>query len=94
MLVMIPNNVIYSFDSYKLTDIEKFGSQFAIPPSKVEYAGFTLPFKVLFRDLNNIDSSTSHSKSMKSKILGTAKLRIICKAEKGNTVKETFSLLC
>ena len=47
---MIPNNVIYSFDSYKLTDIEKFGLQFAIPPSKVEYAGFTLPFKVLFHD--------------------------------------------
>ena len=47
-----PNKVIYNFLDYHLTDSDKSllirGLNFAIPPKKIEYSKFLLPFKLLF----------------------------------------------
>ena len=68
-----PDKVIYNFNNYKLTDIEKSvlskALQFAIPPSKLEYIDFMLLFEFLFHDINNSDLSDSQSKAIKSKLL-------------------------
>ena len=44
----------------------------AIPPNKLEYADFMLPFELLFRDIKNTDLSILQTKAGKSKILDTA----------------------
>ena len=71
-----PDKVIYNFSDYKLTESEKSvlckGLEFAIPPSKLEYADFMLPFELLFRDIKNSDLSIPQTKAVKSKILDTA----------------------
>ena len=70
------DKVIYNFSNYKLTESEKSvlckGLEFAIPPSKLEYADFMLPFELLFRDIKNSDLSIPQTKAIKSKILDTA----------------------
>ena len=47
-----PDKVIYNFSDYKLTESEKSvlckGLEFAIPPNKLEYADFMLPFELFF----------------------------------------------
>ena len=67
-----PDKVIYNFSDYKLTESEKSvlrkGLEFAIPPNKVEYADFMLPFEFLFRDIKNTDLSIPQTKAVKSKI--------------------------
>ena len=71
-----PDKVIYNFSDYKLTESEKYvlwkGLEFAIPPSKLEYVDFMLPFVLLFRDIKNSDLSIPQTKVVKSKILDTA----------------------
>ena len=47
------------------------GFEFAIPPNKLEYADFLLPFEVLFHDIKSIELSISQTKAVKSKILDT-----------------------
>ena len=68
--------VVYNFSDYKLTEKEKSvlckGLEFAISPSKLEYADFMLPFELLFRDIKNNDLSIPQTKAVKSKILDTA----------------------
>ena len=56
-----PNKVIYNLANYHLTDSDKSllirGLNFAIPPKKIEYSKFLLPFELLFRDIkSNIES--------------------------------------
>ena len=71
-----PDKVIYIFLDYKLTESEKSvlfkGFEFAIPPNNLEYADFTLPFELLFRDIKNTNLSIPQTKAVKSKILDTA----------------------
>ena len=71
-----PDKVIYNFSDYKLTESEKSvlckGLEFAVPPNKLEYADFMLPFELLFRDIKNTDLSIPQTKVVKSKILDTA----------------------
>ena len=56
-----PDKVIYNFSDCKLTEGEKSvlckGLEFAIPPSKLEYVHFMLPFELLFHDIKNSYSS-------------------------------------
>ena len=71
-----PDKVHYNLSDYKLAESEKFvlckGLEFAIPPSKLEYANFMLQFELLFRDTKNNDLSIPQTKALKSKILDTA----------------------
>ena len=50
-----PNNVIYNFSDYNLTDSDKLllmrGLSFAIPAKKIECSKFLFQFKFLFRDI-------------------------------------------
>ena len=66
---------IYNFSDYKLTESEKSGLckglEFAIPPNKLEYADFMLPFELLPHDVKNTDLSVPLTKAVKSKILDT-----------------------
>ena len=49
---------MYSFLDYHLTGSDKSlfirGLNFAIPPKKIEYSKFLLPFELLFRDIKSI----------------------------------------
>ena len=52
-----PNKVIHNFSNYHLTDSYKSllirGPDFAIPPKKIEYSKFLLPFELLFHDIKS-----------------------------------------
>ena len=49
------NKVVYNFSNYHLRDSNKSllirDLNFAIPPKKIEYSKFLLPFELLFRDI-------------------------------------------
>ena len=57
-----PDKVIYNFSNYHLTDPDKSllikGLNFAIPPKKIEYSKFLLPFELLFRDIKSNSESS------------------------------------
>ena len=50
-----PNNVIFKFSSYELTDVEKSvlckGLNFSVKSKSIEYSELLLPFELLFRDI-------------------------------------------
>ena len=60
---------------YKLTESERSalskGLKFAIPPNRLKYADFMLPFELLFGGIKNTDLSIPQTKSVKSKIVDT-----------------------
>ena len=64
-----PNKVIYNFPNYYLTDSDKSllikGFNFAIPPKKIEYSKFSLPFELLFRDIKSNSESSVGLASVK-----------------------------
>ena len=51
-----PDKVLFNFSSYQLSEHEKSllskGSNFAISPKNMNYAGYMLPFELLFRDID------------------------------------------
>ena len=57
-----PDKVIYNFSNYHLKDSDKSllikGLNFAIPPKKIEYSKFLLPFELLFRDIKSNSESS------------------------------------
>ena len=71
-----PDKVIYNFSRHKLTEVEKYvlskGLQFVLPPKRLEYADYMLPFELLFYDIKTNDLTTSQSSSLKSKLWDTA----------------------
>jgi len=54
-----PKQVIYNFSDYTLTPIEEEllmkGLNFALPPKKLDYSGFLLPFELLYRGIYRDD---------------------------------------
>ena len=70
-----PDKIIYNLADYKLTEREKSvlceDLEFAIPPNKLEYADFMLPFELLFRDIKNTALSVPQTNAVKSKIFLT-----------------------
>ena len=48
------------------------GLQFVLPPKRLEYADYLLPFDILFRNIKTNDLTTSQSSSIKSKLSDTA----------------------
>ena len=71
-----PNKVIYNFSNYHLTDSDKSslirGLNFAIPPKKIEYSKFLLPFELLFRDIKSNSESPVDLASVKARLQDTA----------------------
>ena len=71
-----PNKVIYNFPNYHLTDPDKSllikGLNFAIPPKKIEYSKFLLPFELLFRDIKSNSESSVDLASVKARLQDTA----------------------
>ena len=71
-----PNKVIYNFSNYHLTDSDKSllikGLNFAIPPKKIEYSKFLLPFELLFRDIKSNSESSVDLASVKARLQDTA----------------------
>ena len=71
-----PNKVIYNFPNYHLTDADKSllikGLNFAIPPKKIEYSKFLLPFELLFRDLKSNSECSVDLASVKARLQDTA----------------------
>ena len=71
-----PNKVIYNFSNYHLTDSDKSllikGLIFAIPPKKIEYSKFLLPFELLFRDIKSNSESSVDLVSVKARLQDTA----------------------
>ena len=70
-----PNNVIYNFPNYHLTDSDKLllirGLNFAIPPKKIEYSKFLLLFEFLFRDIESNSESSVDLASIKARLQDT-----------------------
>ena len=58
-----PKEVIYNFSSYVLSETEKAllckGLNFAIPPKKLKFENYLLPFEILFRDVCNNSNKVS-----------------------------------
>ena len=71
-----PDKVIYKFSSLNLTEVKKSvlskDLQFALPPNRLQYADYMLPFELLFCEMKTNDLTASLSSSMKSKFLDTA----------------------
>ena len=71
-----PNKVIYNFPNYHLTDADKSllikGLNFAIPPKKIEYSKFLLPFELLFCDIKSNSESSVDLASVKARLQDTA----------------------
>ena len=65
-----PNDVIRNYSSYVLSEIEKNllikGLNYALPPKKLKYEDYLLPFELLYRDVlknHENDNSLIHLKS-------------------------------
>ena len=48
-----PENVIFNFSKYVLSDCEKY--TFSIPCKKLDYADYLVHFELFFRDTSNLD---------------------------------------
>ena len=71
-----PYKVIYNFSNYHLTDSDKSlpikGLNFAIPPKKIEYSKFLLPFELLLCDTKSNSESSLDLASVKAHLQDTA----------------------
>ena len=67
-----PQKVIFNYSSNVLTESEKIllckGLNFAIPPDKLEYSDFLLPFELLYRDIQNLDVTDQKKQLLKARI--------------------------
>ena len=97
-----PNKAIYNFSNYHLTDSDKSlptkGLNFAIPPKKIEYSKFLLPFQLLFRDKKCNSESSVDLASVKARLQDTA-FTSYSAFNKGNSSfshlsKDKFESLC
>ena len=68
------DKVIYNFSNYHLTDSDILikGLNFAIPPKKIEYSKFLLPFELLFHDIKSNSESSVDLASVKACLEDTA----------------------
>ena len=64
--------VIFNYSSPVLTQSEKSlpckELNFAIPPDKLEYSDFLLPFELLYCDLQNLDVTDQKKQILKARI--------------------------
>ena len=71
-----PQKVIFNYSSHVLRESEKSllykGLNFAIPPDKLEYSDFLLPFELLYRDIQNLDVTDQKKQLLKARIKDSA----------------------
>ena len=96
------DKVICNFSNYHLTDSDKSllikGLNFTIPPKKVVYSKFLLPFELLFRDIKSKSESLVDLTNVKARLQDTA-FTSYSALNKGNCpssnlIKDEFELLC
>ena len=67
-----PDKIIFNYSSYNLSEGEKSllckGLNFAVPPDKLEYSDFLLPFEFLYRDIKDLDLPNEKTNILKAKI--------------------------
>ena len=67
-----PDKIIFNYSSYNLSKSEKSllckGLNFAIPPDKLEYSDYLLPFELLYRDIKDLDLPNGKTNFLKAKI--------------------------
>ena len=95
-----PQKVIFNYSSHVLTESEKSllckGLNFAIPPDKLEYADFLLPFELLYRDIQNLDFTDQKKQLLKARIKDSALSSFISynkNSAPSNLTKEEFASL-
>ena len=97
-----PNQVIYNFLNYHLTDSDKSllirGLSFAIPPKKIEYSKFLLLSELLFRDIKSTSESSVDLANSKVRLQDTVftsnSAFSKCNSPHFNLSKDKFELLC
>ena len=66
------DKTIFNYSSYNLSKSEKklfcTGLNFAIPPDKLEYSDYLLPFELLYRDIKDLDLPNEKTNFFKAKI--------------------------
>ena len=71
-----PEKVIFNYSSHVLKEREKGllckGLNFAIPPDKLEYSDFLLPFELLYREIQNLDVTDQKKQILKARIKDSA----------------------
>ena len=82
-----PNEVIYNYSSYDLTESEKSllvkGLNFSLPPRKLRFENHLLPFELLYRNIRDDESTDESLIHLKSKIkdVGLSSLRLYNKKD-------------
>ena len=82
-----PDKIIFNYSSHKLSKSEKSllckGLNFAIPPDKLEYSDYLLPFELLYCDIKDLDLPNEKTNFLKAKIKDCALLSFKLYNEKG-----------
>ena len=67
-----PENVIFNFSSYVLSDNDKSllskGLNFSLPNKKVEISEYLCPFELLYREVSDFSKDSSDKELLKSKL--------------------------
>ena len=67
-----PDKIIFIYSSHKLSKSEKSllckGLNFAMPPYKLEYSDYLLPFELLYQDIKGLDLPNEKTNFLKAKI--------------------------
>ena len=67
-----PDKIIFNYSSYNLSKSAKCvlckGLNFAIPPDKLEYSHYLLPFELLYRAIKDLDLLNEKTNFLKAKI--------------------------
>ena len=67
-----PNKIIFNYSSHNISKSEKSllckGLNFAIPPDKLEYSDYLLPFELLYRDIKDLDFLNEKTNFLKAEI--------------------------
>ena len=71
-----PQKVVFNYYSHVLTESGKSllckGLNFAIPPDKLKYSDFLLPFELLYRDIQTLDVTDQKKRLLKARIKDSA----------------------
>ena len=82
-----PEDVIRNYSSYQLSEVEKSllvrGLNFAIPPKKLKYQDYLLPFELLYRDIMNKDEVKESLVHLKARLkdIGLTSFRLYNKKD-------------
>ena len=90
--VIDPENVIFNFSSYELSDNDKSllsnGFNFLLPNKQFEFSEYLCPFELLYHEVSHFSKNSSDKELLKSKLkeLGLSSHRRL----KHNVLEENF----